>query len=468
MSIQTRTAALQNEVVRLYFTFQTDGQLANPSGQPTVEIIDTDGVTVLDHINPSIENTGIWYADWYVPADLAVGDYYDRWTFQWATTSSTREKTLIFSVYSLDSYINFVSTGIDHNISNRARQLMLDLSNDFIDEAMRIPVYFEQAMRIQQDNSTKRNETYYYFTLDSDSYSVTAGAVYKNNEHLFTITKDLVPFFSSSSESSESVGTSSSSSSSASSSSSSSSESEGTTTTTTIAYVPSGFLSSKGTGDPQNSGLLTKISGTGNDTITFSSYSKESSMFSTRYQCAYKNWLKDPRPIVRVNARIIDDGWYLDYDGNIFFDSAMSPEDSVNIKYFFSYFRDEEILGFLRFGLQMMNSVPPASVIYGNINIMPSEWNAPVLLYAAILALRRLIFGISWQEKRIIYGRPEDAEAAASRFQTMLSEYSTIWDETAKNAKTRKLPGVAQYVTPEYTLPGGRSRWFRYLFKSGA
>ena len=52
-------------------------------------------------------------------------------------------------------------------------------------------------------------------------------------------------------------------------------EKEETTTTTTIAYVPSGFLSSKGTGDPQNSGLLTKISGTGNDTITFSSYSFE-------------------------------------------------------------------------------------------------------------------------------------------------------------------------------------------------
>jgi len=37
-----------------------------------------------------------------------------------------------------------------------------------------------------------------------------------------------------------------------------------------------------------------------------------------------------------------------------------------------------------------------------------------------------------------------------------LSEYQAVWKEQAENAKTKKLPTSALYVTPEYTLPGGR------------
>ena len=140
MSVQTRTTALQNEIVRLYCTFENDGRLADPVGQPLVEIIDTDGVTVLDSLNAQQESTGIYYADWYVPADLPLGNYYDRWTFQWESTSSVTELVLVFTVFGLDSYINFLSKDITHTVSSRALQLSKDLANDFIYEAMHIPV----------------------------------------------------------------------------------------------------------------------------------------------------------------------------------------------------------------------------------------------------------------------------------------------------------------------------------------
>ena len=115
-----------------------------------------------------------------------------------------------------------------------------------------------------------------------------------------------------------------------------------------------------------------------------------------------------------------------------------------------------------------MNSQPPASIYYSGLDTMPGEWNAPVILYAAITALKRLIFGLNFQEKMIIFGEPDQARQAISTFQQLYQDYSTLWVETAKNAKTRKLYGMSQYVTPEYTLPGGRSRWFRYLFKGGS
>jgi len=498
MSIQTRTTALQNEIVRLYCTFDRDGRLTNPAAQPLVEIIGSDGVTVLDNISARQESVGLFYVDWYVPADLPLGQYYDRWTFQWESTTSVTELVMVFSVFGLDSYVNFISKGISHQISSRVVQLMTDLTNDFIYEAMHIPVYFEQGMRIQQEHQQKRIKEYYYFVLDADKYSIDAETIYFNNGQRFTVWEYVTPFYSSSSTSSESAGNVSSSSSSSSSvdssssstsvssssssvssesvgnvSSSSSSGSAPTTTTTTTEWSYRPILTCVGTGDPTSSGVLTKVSGIGPDTITFIDYSKKESKFSTIYNLAYRNWNQDPRPIVRVNNRIIDDGWYSDYNGRIYFDGLMSPEDSINVAYNFAYFSTEEVLSFLDLGLKMMNAVPPASIVYSGLLGMPPEWDAPVLLYAAITALKRLIFGLNFQEKMIIFGRPDDgltdgAKAAISTFQQLYQEYSTLWTEVKKDAKTRKLYGMAQYVTPEYTLPGGRSRWFRYLYKSGA
>jgi hypothetical protein len=495
MSIQTRTTALQNEIVRLYCYFNRDGVMANPSGQPLVEIIDSDGVTVLDNINASLENTGTFYADWYVPKNLPLGDYYDRWTYQWDSAVGAEEQTMIFNVHTFDSYINFISRGISTKTSNRASQLLMDLANDFIFEAQHIPVYFEQGHRLQQENQAKRVKNYYYFVLDKP-YDATEGAVYFHNGQRFTVFQTIEESSSSSesseisssssifSESSESLGNTSSSSSSTSMSSessesssstsssssfdSSSSTSNAVTTTTTTAYYPQVILTCVGTGDPLPSGNLVKISGDGATSITFTSVTKKGAKLSTIYGFAYRNWQQDPKPLVFLNKRKTDDGWHVDYDGKIYWDSLMAPEDSVNINYQFAYFSKEELLSFLMLGLKAMNSVPPASEMYSNLENAPAIWDYGILLWAAITALKRLIFGWSFQEKRIVYGRPEEAQAALQVWQDLYKSYQELWVEQAKNVKTRKLPGMVMYVTPEYTLPGGRSRWFRYLYKSGA
>ena len=480
MSVQTRTTALQNEIVRLYFVFEADGQLANPGSQPLVEILDTDGATVLATVPAVVESIGIFYADWYVPATLPLGDYYDRWTFQFGTAGNVQERTNVFSVYGLDSYINFVSPAVASSITDRTAQLMIDLSNDFIYEAMHIPVYWEQGMRIQQEDQQKRVKDYYYFYISSNEFFAEEDAVYFNNGQRFTIVETIYYDFSSSSSSSrssESVGNNSSSSSSLdsssssssvssssssskdSSSSSTSSESQPVTTTTTTQWSFQAVLTAVGTGDPNSSGTLAKISGIGSNSISYSSVQVKRSRFSTKYNLAYKNWNRDPRPVIRVNNTIQSDGWTTDWDGNIYFDGLLTPEDSVNVRYQFSYFSEEEILSFLRFGLQMMNSMPPASITYNNLSSMPYEWNAPVLLWAGITALRRLIFGLNWQEKMVIFTppeRPEQGQSAMTNFQSLLSEYLNIWKEQAENAKTKKLPASAMYITPEYSLPGGR------------
>lgn len=459
MSIQTRTTALQNEIVRLYCHFNSNGVLSNPGGQPLVEILSTDGVTVMAELPAQMENHGVWYVDWYVPANLPLGQYYDRWTYQWGASDSVQEQTMIFNVYSLSNYINFLSQGKATNISSRVNQLINDLSNDFIYESMHIPIYFEQGMRIQQDSQQKRLKNYYYFVVENESLIANEGDVYFNNGQKFTVFKSLI-YGQSSSSSLDIISSDSSSSSSSLSSSSSSSLSDSelhqADKNQHVKYEQKNILTVVGSNNPLNSGSLKLVDGTGTETINYSSYKKKNSIFSTAYSFAYQNWNKDPRPIVRVNNRIVDDGWHADYMGKIYFDSLMAPEDSISCAYNFSYFSNEELMSFLNFGLKMMNGLPPASESYTNLAMAPRIWDAGILLYAATLALKRLIFGLSWQEKRIIYGRPEDAQTASNLYQDLYKSYQETWTEFGKNVKTRKLPGIALGVVPEYTLPGGR------------
>lgn len=499
MPLQTRETAIQNEVVRLYCQFMKFGTLTNPAAQPMVEIIGSDGATIMDTVPAQLEYDGIWFADWYVPENLPVGTYYDRWTFQWDANSGVEELVMPIQVRSYDNYINFISKGLSHKLSSRVVQLVKDLENFFIYEATHIPVYWEQGMRVQQEDQEKRIKTFYHFAVDADeSYSASEGTVYFNNGHKFTVFSnfDVSIFYSSSSSNStssssselESLSSSSgdsssssitessvtSSSSSGELTSESSPESAGNVTTSSSLTeedsIPKVILTCVGTGQPLASGTLAKVSGTGSASIGYNGVTSKRSKFSTIYNFTYRNWVRDFKPIVRLNQRIIDDGWYADYDGNIYIDRLMSPRDTIEVCYKFSCFSMEQLLGFLRMGLMMMNSIPPASETFGNLDIMPYEWNGPVLLYAAIQSLRRTLYGMNFQEKRAIYGgagNDEWAQQASSIFQSLYQDYNSQWNEISSNVK-KKLPPIAMYVTPEYTLPGGRSRWFRYLYKSSA
>lgn len=186
------------------------------------------------------------------------------------------------------------------------------------------------------------------------------------------------------------------------------------------------------------------------------------------FNFAFGNWNQDPRPIVRVNQKIHLDGWFANYNGNIVFGKTMDLEDMIYAQYNFRYFSGEEILDFLNMGLYAMNSTPPSSQTYSNLNNAPFAWRYGILLYAAIQALRRLVFGLNFQERALIFAeKPENVQNAINNFKQLYSDYSTLWIEVKKEIKTLRLPGISQIVTPEYTLPGGRSRWFRYLYKSG-
>jgi hypothetical protein len=134
----------------------------------------------------------------------------------------------------------------------------------------------------------------------------------------------------------------------------------------------------------------------------------------------------------------------------------------------FAYFSHEELAGFLNEGLRAMNSLPPASWSYTSLNMTPSFWDYGILLMAAVHAMRRLVMGLNFQERAIIFGEdPDRARAAQSNFQQRYQDYAAMWKDISEGIK-KALPATAMVIVPEYTLPGGRSRWYRYLYTNAA
>ena len=274
------------------------------------------------------EHTGLWYVDWLVPEDLTIGRWFDIWKFKWNMDGDTKTETYEITVNKADQLINSIAPAKAYNVGDMVFGMMNDLSNNFIYEAMHIPIYWEQG----------------YITGDKKTYNF-----------------------------------------------------------------------------------------------------------------AYANWNHDPKPIVRINQRIRLDGWEPNYNGNIHFKKRLDLEDMVYAQYNFKYFSQEEIMDFLNMGLYALNSTAPASLTYSGLNNAPFAWRFGILLYAAIKAIQRLVFGLNFQERALIFAeKPENVQAAITNLKSLYADYNTLWLEIKKDVKTLRLPTIGQISIPEYTLPGGR------------
>lgn len=421
MAVVSRTKAIQGEIVRLTHTFIKNGVLTSPSQQPLVEILDQDGETVIESIQAQMESPGVFYADYFMPDDLPLGKYYDRWIFQQTQHSNLEIVTKYFEVKTFSMFTEYLHKNYASlHVSDKIAQMILDLENDFIYEATHIPVYNEKGRRITEDCKPKYNKNSYVFhTLTI--INVVQGSKYFINGMSFTIKKD---------------------------------------------NNDNLFFETYGSQTPPSSGTLIKVSGDGPSEIIYNTYDAEKCREITTYDFAFCNWNEDRPPVVRVTDRVVESGYSIDYQaGRIHFERKMTPADYVDVSYHFSLFKKEELVSFLRMGLHMMNSTPPASITYREIDFIPREWQGPILLYAAQTALRRMILGLSFQEKQMIYGKPEQVSATVGWIQSLYNEYKEQYKEASDNAKTRKLYSISVNVIPSYTLPGGRSRWFRYMFK---
>lgn len=169
------------------------------------------------------------------------------------------------------------------------------------------------------------------------------------------------------------------------------------------------------------------------------------------------------------NFEEVNSGYTINYDtGEVIFSSALGEHETVQADYNFSWFGSEEMATFLSFSLNEINMVPPGSS--KTLANAPVTWYPAIVYGAAKNVYRRLIHDLSYQQPKLVYGWDGTADGgtwkdAVENFRTLKENYEGDFEDAAKNAKRNTWPSIGIVVAPEFTMPGGRSRWFRYLYK---
>jgi len=170
--------------------------------------------------------------------------------------------------------------------------------------------------------------------------------------------------------------------------------------------------------------------------------------------------------IIMVNDEIVNSGYTLDLDtATVTFSRPLHDTDAVHGSYNFRFFTDIDLLGFMSDALGQINLEPPGTNF--NLDTVPDSYVGVLMLGANKNVMKRLIFCLSLQEPSTIFGGPDRVKDAISNFKDLKDNNEKEFERDKKQIKRAVYPRMAMVATPTYTLPGGRSRWFRYLFSSG-
>jgi len=184
----------------------------------------------------------------------------------------------------------------------------------------------------------------------------------------------------------------------------------------------------------------------------------------SKFEWTFPRWNQSAGVRIYRNKKLINTGLFIDYfNGTVTFDTTLIPEDIINADYNFRWFSDDDLDRFLHNAVQTVNVAPPASA-YSLDNV--PNMHIPTVLYGATKdALRKLMLCLQFQEPQQVFGGPENSQKAFSNFQALKENYEKDWEYLLEQKKYGPYPSVHTLTTPEFTLPGGRSRWFRALFK---
>lgn len=183
-----------------------------------------------------------------------------------------------------------------------------------------------------------------------------------------------------------------------------------------------------------------------------------------KFEFTYPRWNQSQRVKLYRNKKMLTSGYDINhFKGTITFENEVLPQDIVNMDYDFRWFSDEELDQFLNTALQNFNSFPPVRPY--TLSNVPVVHMGAILYGAAKDALRQMMMCLQFQEPQLVFGGPERAQQVFGNIETLKQNYEKDWDKLTEVKKYERYPTVGLVIVPEYTMPGGRSRWFRYLFK---
>ncbi len=180
---------------------------------------------------------------------------------------------------------------------------------------------------------------------------------------------------------------------------------------------------------------------------------------------SFPMWNQTAGVDVLLNGEPRESGFTIDYwRGRIEFDNALGTFDEVMISYNFRWFRNEELDSLIEQGVNEVNLWPPQTMY--TIENIPDRWVIVGLYAAAINVLRRWMMDIQFVEPSKLFGTIQRAQEVFGNFDIIKKNYEDNKNKALEQKINFEYAGLTKSVTvPEFTLPGGRSRWFRYLFK---
>jgi hypothetical protein len=199
---------------------------------------------------------------------------------------------------------------------------------------------------------------------------------------------------------------------------------------------------------------------------------KDSTTDPIVFDSAFDKWNRDKFLKIRLNQMIIREsdatyGYKTDLDkGIVKFNSALDYNDAVDASYTFRFFKDEEIEAFFRMAVAQWTMAPAyggPSNIYGSDRVT----RGILMVGAAMFAYRELLMRLALQESRIIFDNNswgEGWQKTESLFKGQYDMVKEMWEKSLE-AKKLRLPAIGVVITSDMSLPGGRSRLFRYLYK---
>ena len=218
---------------------------------------------------------------------------------------------------------------------------------------------------------------------------------------------------------------------------------------------------------------------------------------------AYKNWNTNPRPQLRIPGpsgdgdndpfiildpydptyMTLDSGgnnyasglvYSLDYKGRAFFYDtdnnpvAIQPYDDIRADYSVQLLTTSDLNQALMQAVHTI-SLQPGAPKFIVPSQAPPEFDAAIITGATYYLLRRLLNGMAEREFRLLLQDPErDSYDAVDLLRKQIEVYEKQWQLDLKAAPIWRYPRMRAIVTPENVLPGGRSKFFRSIWKGMA
>lgn len=159
-----------------------------------------------------------------------------------------------------------------------------------------------------------------------------------------------------------------------------------------------------------------------------------------------------------------------DYAGRMYFiddlDSPVSihPYDTIFATYSVKMFTSQHMNSALYMALQTINSQPGASK-YATVASAPYYYDPAIVFGACYYLIRALLVSLTGRQRRLLLEDP-DAKIIEDLRNTA-NMYKEEFEKLLEKLPIARYPGVRGIVVPEFNMPGGRSRFFRYIWNLG-